>query len=663
MYKFKSIKNKIVVILFPITILAFMLVCVLTLIQNSYDFNKDMLKEINLTTELVNSRMSTSMSETLGIMNNVKHSVENGDTTTEGIEKYIYTIADIYPETIPTGIYCGLENGTYIDKLLTPEDPTWVMKERPWYIEGCKADEVSFGETYMDSMTGSYIVSVYTNLKDKNDNLLGVISADIPIDTLANIMENQTLLETGYIYAIDLYSGMVFGNKVDKDLNGVFISETDNDFLKEIESCIKNNKFDEVIEYENYYYSLQRVDNTNFVTVSVVPKVDLTNTLQVKAFRVVVISIVGIVILLSAMYLLLTLCLKPISKITSTLDSLCDLDLTIRNEVKTRDEFGRILDNINKLSDILQGLIRNIKTMTIDIEKVSENTIKGANDITGSTKQQSNAMHNLSSTMDDLTKSIDNIAGGATQLAQEVNEVVSSVNVTETQVKETLDNVKEGSLSIDSMQNGMTSIMGISNELQTSVMDLRNGLKGINDMVNIIMDIAEQTNLLSLNASIEAARAGEQGKGFAVVAGEIRSLSDSCQRSVTNIVDATSKLDSLVDTVYEKANLNLSIINDNSTKANNVKNIFEIIQKNVHSINNITERISEAIKNVDTVSSDMAAATEEQTASTEVVLNMCNGINKDSTIIEQQTNDILAISKDLNDTAKELTNSVCRFNV
>jgi methyl-accepting chemotaxis protein len=57
----------------------------------------------------------------------------------------------------------------------------------------------------------------------------------------------------------------------------------------------------------------------------------------------------------------------------------------------------------------------------------------------------------------------------------------------------------------------------------------------IGDVVKVITSIAEQTNLLALNASIEAARAGEAGKGFAVVAGEVKELAKQTTRAMDGI--------------------------------------------------------------------------------------------------------------------------------
>lgn len=106
---FLSVKNKIIFALLPIVVIVCIFVCVLTVKQMNRELKDNLNTEISLTGQVVEGEIS----------------------------------ADAYPEIIPDGIYCGLTNGTYIDKAWVPDDPDWIMKERPWYIEGIKADEVT----------------------------------------------------------------------------------------------------------------------------------------------------------------------------------------------------------------------------------------------------------------------------------------------------------------------------------------------------------------------------------------------------------------------------------------------------------------------------------------------------------------------------------------
>lgn len=103
----------------------------------------------------------------------------------------------------------------------------------------------------------------------------------------------------------------------------------------------------------------------------------------------------------------------------------------------------------------------------------------------------------------------------------------------------------------------------------------------IESVVNMIAAIAEQTNLLALNASIEAARAGESGRGFAVVANEVKELARATQEATLEVA----------------------------------RKITAVRTETEASIASIKE-IDTVIRQMDDISSTIASAVEQQTATT-----------------------------------------------
>lgn len=661
--KFISIKNKMILILIPIVIVTYSLVCTMTVVQMNRELKDNLSTEIDLTSQIVEGKISTIVEKTVGIMVNVKKSIENGKSDAASVQEYLYRVADAYPESIPTGIYCGLEEGVYIDKLWTPDDPAWVMKERPWYVEGLKADEVTFGETYLDGMTGSYIASVYTNLKNSAGKVFGVISADIPIDNIASITVGRTLFENGYVYIVDGYSGMIFGNGKDAEKNGQLLDEQTDTLSAQIAQDITENRFGTICQSEGNYYNLQKVNGTNFITVSVVPVSDITNVLRSFALETIFTSLAGFLLLIVGSYLLMTRMLKPLSKISGMINRMYQLDMTESLEIRQRDEFGQIAGQLNDLAASLRETMTLCRESTSALKEKAEGNMEGAESITETSGMQKQSMENLTATMNEFSKAIETVAEGATTLAANVNNVSVSVNSMNEKIAETSQSAESGITEMKQLRENIQGVSTSSRELQQAIDDVKAGLNGINEMVSIIEGIASQTNLLSLNASIEAARAGEMGKGFAVVAGEIRTLADNSQASVQNIIETTGKLAQLVAIVLEKAQNNIELIASSDTAAERVDGAFTVICDNIENINDSSSQIEQEMKKVDGIASDMAATTQEETASIEVVLNTCKEMMEKSGVVEESARELNATGKDLNLIAENLKTQVDKFKV
>lgn len=222
----------------PIIIITYLFVCICTYLNTQQILRKNLGNQIKLTADSVSNEINADVKNTIGILENIKTSIERSCSTDEEIKDYIYSISDAYPNTIPTGIYCGLCNGTYIDKMWTP-DEDWVLTERPWYQDGLNADNVTFGETYLDANSGKYIISIFTNIKNSNNEVLGVVSADVQLDNLNKILTKKSILSNGYVYVVDKSMGMIFGNKKHKDFNGKLISDINDNTIKKVKDMME----------------------------------------------------------------------------------------------------------------------------------------------------------------------------------------------------------------------------------------------------------------------------------------------------------------------------------------------------------------------------------------------------------------------------------------
>ena len=102
-------------------------------------------------------------------------------------------------------------------------------------------------------------------------------------------------------------------------------------------------------------------------------------------------------------------------------------------------------------------------------------------------------------------------------------------------VRETLRESENGQVAIEKSIQGMDIIKTQVDAIGSTIVQLTQLTRRIDEIITSVTEIATQSNLLALNASIEAARAGSQGRGFAVVADEVRSLSQQSNAAAQQV--------------------------------------------------------------------------------------------------------------------------------
>lgn len=93
-------------------------------------------------------------------------------------------------DAYPYGLYMGDDLGNYFDASGWVPDEDFVVTERDWYVEGLTHDHFTFGEPYVDAMTGGTCVSVTCRMNTAP--AVTVLSADVYLDYASNLVNAVT---------------------------------------------------------------------------------------------------------------------------------------------------------------------------------------------------------------------------------------------------------------------------------------------------------------------------------------------------------------------------------------------------------------------------------------------------------------------------------------
>jgi len=240
----------------------------------------------------------------------------------------------------------------------------------------------------------------------------------------------------------------------------------------------------------------------------------------------------------------------------------------------------------------------------------------------------SHGSDSIISASSELTQSSAKLAEGANDQASSLEEVSSSLEELASVTQQNADNTREASsLAVKARESAESGNASMS-RMSEAIAAIKESSDKTANVIKTIDEIAFQTNLLALNAAVEAARAGESGKGFAVVAEEVRALAQRSAGAAKNTAD-------LLETSRAKAVHGVAAIEE---VASEFERIYARVQKVTELINGIAEasreqadgiqQISTAVSEMDGVTQQNAAASEQFTATSQGLLNQADALNQ-----------------------------------
>jgi methyl-accepting chemotaxis protein len=298
-----------------------------------------------------------------------------------------------------------------------------------------------------------------------------------------------------------------------------------------------------------------------------------------------------------------------------------------------KDEVGDVAGAVEKFKVVAEQKARDEAEAKIRQDRVAAgqrkaDMIKLANDFEGAVGE---IVDTVSSASTELEASANTLTATAVRSQELTTMVAAASEEASTNVQSVASATEEMTLSVNEISRQVLDSARMANDAvdqarktNDRVSELSKAAARIGDVVVLINTIAGQTNLLALNATIEAARAGEAGRGFAVVASEVKALAEQTAKATGEIglqitgiqaatresVDAIREISGTIEKLSEISSIIAAAVEEQGATTQEISRNVQLAAKGTMQVSSNITDVQRGASETGTASSQVLAAAQ-----------------------------------------------------